>query len=260
MRTSPSQRYTILVDDGELGPRALRWLAGTTAIVAGLVNVCSVMAFFTFSSNVTGHVALFVHEVLHGRVHELSIVAGWIACFVGGAFVGNLFVTAVSARYEKLGRAAPAMLEIVVLAVVAWYGHHHFDAHHHEVKSLVALLLFAMGLHNGTVATVSRGLVKTTHLTGLSTNLGMAFSQLVQGRVPRGSTAHFTLTLELLIFGAYVGGGLIGGLLFQLGGFVAFLFGSLVLLGVLLNDAAVHWTSREPRPSSPAMSERPRSR
>lgn len=216
------------------GRRELRWLAATTASVAGLVNVVSVMAFFAFASNVTGHVAVFAQRLLEGELRQVAVVGAWVTCFVMGAFVGNLLVTGIGGRP---GRAAPAVLEIGLLVAVGTYGATHYASTLVEAEVMVGVLLFAMGNHNGTVATVSDGVVKTTHLTGLSTNLGMGLSQLVQGQLPAGSEGHFRLGLELTILASYVGGGLVGGALFTQVGFGALLVGALVLGVMLANDA-----------------------
>jgi hypothetical protein len=41
-----------------------------------------------------------------------------------------------------------------------------------ETEALVALMLFATGLQNGLTASISNFSVKTTHLTGTTTDLG----------------------------------------------------------------------------------------
>lgn len=234
----------IVLDDSRRNPSFTLWLGGTTAGVAGLVNVCSVIAFFAFASNVTGHVAIVAQELVSGHFHQVAVVVTWVATFMGGAFTGNFLITAVGSRAHRLGRAAPVLLEIGVLALVGWYGEVHYTETLTETEYLVGLLLFAMGLHNGTVATVSDGAVKTTHLTGLATSLGMELSLLAQGKIVKGSKQAFQMKLHLVILSWYLGGGIVGAALFLRAGFVTFFAGASVLAGILASDAFAYYLER----------------
>lgn len=213
------------------------WLGGTTAVVAGLVNVCSVVAFFAFASNVTGHVAVLTEELVKGHWHQLRVVAAWLACFLGGAFLAHLLATtAVGRRSPEVARATALGLEMAALSAVGYYGQVHYGETLSETELLVGLLLTAMGLQNGLVATVSRGVVKTTHLTGLMTDLGIELSMLVQRRAQHDRELRFKLNLHVLILLGYIGGGIAGGMLFVRFGFVAFHVGTLLLGGILAHD------------------------
>jgi uncharacterized membrane protein YoaK (UPF0700 family) len=218
------------------GQRHDTWLGGLTAAVAGLVNVCSVVAFFAFGSNITGHVAIFAEELVKGHWHQVSVVCSWFLLFVGGAFCANLSVTVIGAQRPRIGRAVPLVLEAIVLIAVGYYGEHHYGETLRETEYLVGTLLLAMGLQNGLVATVSRGVVKTTHLTGLATDLGMELSMMLQPRFRQDAPLRFKLSLHLTVLLSYVLGGVGGGLLFLDFGFRAlYVAGSLLLL-VLVHD------------------------
>ncbi len=210
------------------------WLGGTTAMVAGIVNVCSVIAFFAFSSNVTGHVAVFVEELVKGHWYQLGIVLIWLLCFLGGAATANFSVHSADKERERMGAILPLVLELALLLVVAFYGSHHYAETLSETEVLVALLLFAMGTQNGLVATVSKGLVKTTHLTGLMTDLGMELSMMSNPRLRRDPQLRFKLKLHLLILGGYLLGGILGGLVFLQVRFMSFYLACALLAGILL--------------------------
>jgi uncharacterized membrane protein YoaK (UPF0700 family) len=212
------------------------WLGGTTAAVAGFVNVCSVIAFFAFASNVTGHVAIFAEELVKGHWHQFTVVIVWLLAFILGAFVANLVVTAIGLRAPRLARAVPLVLEILLLIGIGYYGHNHYTETLTETEYLVGLLLFTMGLQNSMVATVSKGIVKTTHLTGLSTDLGMEISMFLQPRYRKDDRLRFKLKLHLLIFLMYVTGGVIGGAMFLNVGFRAFHLAAMVLGFIFIHD------------------------
>ena len=212
------------------------WLGGTTAAVAGFVNVCSVIAFFAFASNVTGHVAIFAEELVKGHWHQFSVVFVWLLAFIGGAFFANLSVTWLGLRAPRTARAIPLVVEILLLVGIGYYGFNHYTETLTETEYLVGLLLFTMGLQNSMVATVSKGIVKTTHLTGLSTDLGMEISMILQPRYRKDERLRFKLKLHLLIFAMYVTGGVLGGLLFLSVGFRAFHLAAMLLGFILVHD------------------------
>lgn len=212
-------------------------LGASTAGVAGVVNVCSVIAFFSFATNVTGHVAVFAEELINGHVHQVTVVASWLALFAIGAGISGLSVYRGGRSTEKrLWVTLPLLLEIGLLAFVGWYGSTLYKETLRETEFLVAVLLLAMGLQNGLVASVSKGLVKTTHLTGLLTDIGVELALMLHRGQRQDATLRFKLTLHSLILGFYVVGGVIGGLMFYSIRFAAFYVASGVLVVVLLHD------------------------
>jgi len=216
-------------------------LGGTTAIAAGMVNVASVMAFFGFSSNVTGHVAIFTQELSEGRWHQVTVVLGWLASFLTGAFLANTLVQGFGTSPRRIGRVLAPTLEILLLLAAGYYCQHHYAETLRETEALIALLLLAMGLQNGTVASVSGGVVKTTHLTGLFTDLGIELAMLVRGELHQNAALGFKLHLHLAILGGYVLGGVVGGLVYARFGYVALLLAAGVLASVLVHDLVLWW-------------------
>src|SRR5690606_2281303 len=134
----------------------------------------SVMAFFAFATNVTGHVAVFAEELVKGHLHQMSIVAVWLFAFLLGAGLSNFVAYQGKNRSTTLlWSTLPLGLEVILLAGVGYYGTTSYSETLRETEFLVSVLLFAMGIQNGLVATISGGVVKTTHLTGLLTDLGI---------------------------------------------------------------------------------------
>jgi uncharacterized membrane protein YoaK (UPF0700 family) len=201
-----------------------------------MVNVASVIAFFAFASNVTGHVAVLAEELVKGHGHQLGAVAAWLLAFLGGAFVATLAALPSRRRHSTPGRTLAVVLEILLLAFVAFYGAHFYAETLVETEILVGVLLFAMGLQNGFVATISEGVVKTTHLTGLLTDLGIELSLAARGWLATDARLAFKLRLHLLIFGAYVTGGVLGGALYIAVSFRVFYVCALLLAGIYLRD------------------------
>lgn len=211
-------------------------LAGTTATAAGMVNVASVIAFFAFTSNVTGHMAIFSEEIVKGHWHQVIIVFLWLFAFLFGAFLSNYILLTFDKFNDYLRHALPVILEVLVLAVIGFYGDLYYMETLRETEYLVLGLLFAMGLQNSLVATISGGAVKTTHVTGLFTDLGMEISMYLNPKFRTNKELIDKLRLHFVIAGFYFSGGLLGGFLFLQFGFKVFYAVCIVLLIVLLYD------------------------
>jgi uncharacterized membrane protein YoaK (UPF0700 family) len=226
---------------GQRGKEHDLGLGASTAAVAGMVNVCSVIAFFAFASNVTGHAAIFAEELVKGHWHQVIVVVLWLSLFLFGAFVANASITALGERRPVLGRAFPLVLLFALLVGVGYYGTYHYFETLRETENLVGILLFAMGLQNGMVATVSNGVVKTTHLTGLSTDLGIELSMFLQRRFRSDDGLRFKLKLHIVIFAFYILGGVLGGALFLSFGFKALYLAGFILSLILAHDLVMLW-------------------
>lgn len=211
-------------------------LAATTASASGITNVASVIAFFAFTSNVTGHVAIFAEELVKGHLHQVYIVMVWLILFLFGAFLANYLISSIVKKGRYLSHTAPILIEIMVLFVIAIYGHYYYEETLLETEYLVGGLLFCMGLQNGMVSTISGGIVKTTHVTGLFTDLGAEISQWVHPITPRSKVLKDRLTLRLTILGFYLAGGLVGGWFFLKYDFLAFFLVILILIFVAYYD------------------------
>lgn len=186
-------------------------LGSLTAFSAGMVNVTSVVIFFSFTSNVTGHYAILAQEISKGNWYQASIVILWIFLFFFGNFLSNLLVITFKDKREYLGHALPMLLEICCLLGTGIYLEFNYSETLKETEMLVATMLLAMGLQNGLTASISNSAVKTTHLTGLTTDLGILFSQFTkkENRADKKLVGKARLLLTIML--SYMTGGVCAG-------------------------------------------------
>jgi uncharacterized membrane protein YoaK (UPF0700 family) len=77
-------------------------------------------------------------------------------------------------------------------------------------------LLFAMGLQNSLVTTISNSTVRTTHLTGLFTDLGIELSQrFFYFQKEQRQKLNASIKLRLTIINFFFLGGIIGGVFYS---------------------------------------------
>lgn len=189
-------------------------LGSLTAFSAGMVNVISVIIFFAFTSNVTGHYAILAQEISYGNWYQALVVFGWIFLFFFGNFTSNLIV--INFRKEKayLAHSIPILLEIICLLAVGTYIQYYYKETLLETELMVSTMLFAMGIQNGLTATISNSAVKTTHLTGLTTDLGILASLFTKKENRENKQLRNKWTLLLSIMVSYLTGGITAGLIY----------------------------------------------
>lgn len=211
-------------------------LGALTAMVAGIVNVASFLLFFSFSSNVTGYYAIMITELVSGNIYQFAVVAIWIFAFFFGSFLSNFIVIFYNQKNRYLAHAIPIILEIASLLFVGIYGSYYYSNTLLETEFLILLMLFAMGLQNGLTASISNFAVKTTHLTGATTDLAIVFSMFTHPQYRKKAEIRARGKLLIAIFSSYLLGGLIGSLAYKYIGFSMFYIACFILLITLTYD------------------------
>jgi len=190
-------------------------LATTLSMVAGIVNICGLLAFDALTTNVTGHIAFFSEEIARENYATGFIFLLFTLCFLLGAFISNFLTELALKKKNKNPHFYPLLLEIVLISFVALTS---FEMNFTilDTQFYAYALLLAMGIQNALVTNVSKYVVRTTHLTGLFTDLGIDLSQLFFKNSERKKEVlqkNITLRTSIIIF--FFAGGLIGGVLFN---------------------------------------------
>ncbi|WP_326981594.1 YoaK family protein [Chryseobacterium sp. MYb264] len=212
-------------------------LGTLTAFTAGTINIASLLIFLSFTSNVTGHYAILAAEISKGNWGQVAVVGLWIFLFFFGGFVSNFIVINFNKRSKYFAHAMPLILEIICLLFVGIYGQFYYQKTLEETEYLVALMLFATGLQNGLTASISNFSVKTTHLTGTTTDLGILVSMFTQKKFRKNGELVARAKLLSSIMFAYVLGAVFSGLTYYYLEFRVFYVISLCLLVVIGYDA-----------------------
>ena len=211
-------------------------LASSTAFVSGATNVAGVIAFLAFTTNITGHVANLARHVAERNFHEVVLFFIWLMLFFTGAFVANFLIRSGWNRSSYHAHSRPMIVEIIVLLFVAIYGHQFYAESQTEREIIIGVLIFSMGLQNSMVSTISGGLIKSSHLTGLFTDLGGDVSEWLHPQSKNKKVVKHRIYIRLTVLAFYFLGGLAGGYFFNEYDFVIFYFIPLILLTILYYD------------------------
>ena len=152
-------------------------LAAFLSFTAGMVNICGVLSLGVLTTNVTGHFAYFAEGALKKDALDSVYFLFYILAFLFGSFISNLLTELFTNKQRVSPHSAAMFLEIFMLLIVGIWGDAFISAG--VSKPFIAcILLFAMGVQNSLVSKISNSTVRTTHLTGLFTDLGIELSQL----------------------------------------------------------------------------------
>lgn len=211
-------------------------IAIVLSFVAGVVNVVGFISIQELTTNVTGHFALFMNEIVHLNVWTGLVYILYIFFFLAGAFTSSLLIERGAMSKQINALILPTLIEAILLIAAAFY----MGASGNRYPAILACtLLFAMGLQNSYVTRISNAVVRTTHLTGLFTDLGIELSQLLYPRTKTDRKRIIaTVKLRVFIISFFFLGGIFGGIsysTFYLGA-KTLIFAALILLINLVYD------------------------
>lgn len=211
-------------------------IASLLSFVAGMVNVAGFLSVQRLTTNVTGHFAFFVDEVFKMNFGESLIYFLYFLFFFLGSFISSFLIEFIRRKNEQYIYIIPALIEILILVTVGLGGSYlilHFP------NFIAFSLLFAMGLQNALVTRISDALVRTTHLTGLFTDLGIELSQLIFYKEERQrKRLHSSIKLHLRIILFFFLGGVFAGVLYAYFQLYVLVIPAIMLLIGLFYDSA----------------------
>ncbi|MBC9209305.1 DUF1275 domain-containing protein [Roseomonas aerophila] len=223
----------MLVHHGESRSlQADRHLAWSLAGIAGGLNAAGFYAVGLYSSNMTGNVSALADHGALGDFGPGLLFLAIVLTFIGGAIVSTLLINAGRRRARAGIYAFSILAEAVLLAALAavdlWLGVG-------RGALLVFGLSFLMGLQNAVVTRLSNARVRTTHVTGMVTDIGIELGNLADNAWHRGRQHVSDFNREKLVLHgqtvlSFLGGGVLGVLGYRaMGGWLLFIGAGLLL-------------------------------
>ncbi|MBV8271839.1 MAG: DUF1275 domain-containing transporter [Cupriavidus sp.] len=237
-------------------PEANLQLARYLAFVAGATNAGGFLAVQQYTSHMSGILSAMADNLALGSLGLVLDGLGALLSFLSGAACSAVLIN--WGRREELQStyALPLMLEAGLLVGFGLLGG---NLEHHEwlfVPATVMVLCFIMGLQNAMVTKASNAEIRTTHVTGMVTDIGIELGKLFYWNLSKAD-ADKPLVLanrqKLRVLATLVGlfflGGLAGALGFKHVGFsatlpLATLFIALAVVPVL-DDVRLHVWHRD---------------
>ncbi len=207
-----------------------RILAGYLALVAGFVNSAGFILVGSFTSHVTGNVGRLADNFALGHRAAAVLAATMIGAFFLGAFLASMAIESKLLSRRPYVYGALLLGEAGLLGAFFVLARLMDTTNPRYLDSLALLLCAAMGLQNSLVTRLSGAVVRTTHLTGVVTDLGIEAARwfrfwrahvsrrmqirLTVGGSPPARPPHAPKAILLLtILGAFVLGSTAGAIL-----------------------------------------------
>jgi len=182
-------------------------LAGLLAFTAGAVDVTGYLSLRQYTTHMSGLVALMAEDVGQRGLRILLEPATVFASFLAGAAFCALLVNWARRRDRESLYAVPLLIEAALLATLAIPGSIG------RFFLTLCVMSFSMGLQNAMITKLSHSVIRTTHITGMVTDIGIELGKALYwnrttGRVPVQAERGRMLLLSMLVLLFFTGGAL----------------------------------------------------
>ena len=196
-----------------MGVQLPRWVwvgAGLLACVAGMVNVVGYLSFEQQAvTHLTGTTTLLGEAVAKRDLHAISRLAGVALAFMAGAALSGMIVQDSTLKLGRRYGVALVLESLLLFAAIPLF----------MQGRLAGPLLAAMasGQQNAMATTYSGAVIRTSHLSGMFTDLGIGLGHALRGM----PLQKRRLLLCGLIISGFFTGAVLGALLFVRFGYAA---------------------------------------
>lgn len=206
----------------------------TLSFLAGCINTGGFLASQRFVSHVTGYATLagisFEQMDWYGFIMTLIIPVA----FMVGVMISAYLTEKKFAHYRHGQKYAPVMQLVAFLLLGVAIAGHFFGffgefGHTTNLKNeylLSAILCMACGLQNGAITMSSGATVRTTHLTGITTDLGLGLvrAEITPTSAEQQAKHRRSNKLRLGTIASFTTGALAGAYIFSHFKFAGFIF------------------------------------
>ena len=197
------------------------------AFNAGAINAGGFLVVHLYTSHMTGFLSLLADNLVVGNLALVLSAVGILWAFLSGA--GSTAILVSWARSHRLqgGFALPLLLEALLMLAFGLMGAITLNWNTvFSVPLTVLLLAYIMGLQNAVVTKLSLAEIRTTHMTGIVTDLGIEMGKMLYWN--RSTTPpeahvranHARMRLFASLIAMFTLGGVVGAAGFKYFGFV----------------------------------------
>jgi uncharacterized membrane protein YoaK (UPF0700 family) len=182
------------------------------ACIAGMVNVVGLLGFgHQAVTHLTGNTSLLAAALANGDLAATLHFIAIIGAFLAGTVVSGFLIQDTTLQLGRRYGVALLLESLLLFASVPL-----LDAH--SAYGMYAAAC-ACGLQNAMISAYSGAVVRTTHLSGMFTDLGIALGHALRG-LPADAKR---LRLCALVISGFLCGGVAGALAFRAIGYSALL-------------------------------------
>lgn len=216
------------------------------ALVAGVLNSVGFVAVSLYTSHMTGLVASTADNVSGRSWAVAGLDATAVASFLVGAATCAIVFNWGRRRHREARYANVLGLQAILVLTIAVTADHL--RWHHRAWVIVPVLCFTMGLQNAIITKISSAQIRTTHVTGMVTDIGIELGKLLyRSRTPGllpvlPDLPKLRMLTELV--GLFFVGGVLGSASYVAFGFATLLAPALLLILVAVPPVLIDRSSR----------------
>ena len=149
------------------------WIA-LLSLLAGMVNVISLLLFFIPTTHFTGNITQFVLAFNEGNWATMVELLGLILCFLaGGVLSGMLFSKKKFEPTKRYGLLLILFGSMMLLLFIFGL----------RDEKWLYFFSFVVGTQNGMFIFYHGIIVRTSHFTGYLTDIGVVLGRLIRGQI-----------------------------------------------------------------------------
>ena len=188
------------------------------ALNAGFINAIGLLSLFNLAvSHVTGSTSNLGTAIARGDLVQVGTLALVITSYFTGNVMAGFLVDDEELKPGHRRRYGLVLLAQTIFVVAAiWF---------FEQERLLAnyALAVACGLQNGMATRYSGATVRTSHMTGIVTDLGILLGQRLKGK----RVALWRVQLLSALLALFLAGGILAGIVFQSWGYRSLWFSAI---------------------------------
>lgn len=199
------------------------------AFIAGATNAGGFLAVGQYTSHMTGMVSSMADALILGDTALVWSCMTALVSFLAGAAVSAILINWARRQRSRHEYSLPLLLEASLLLAFGLLGGSYQDQGFSAVVYwTVALLSFVMGLQNAMITKISNSEIRTTHVTGMITDIGIEIGKMLYWNSTQPATAKTRvqadkgrLHLHLALVGSFSIGAMLGAMGFKHLGYIA---------------------------------------
>ena len=224
-------------------------LGAILSFVAGAINAGGYLSIKTYVSHMSGLVSSIADNLILGELGLAFVVCVYVLTFFMGASTTSLMVLWGRLKGYQSEFANVLAFESLLLLIFGILAAHILPWFQLNLHGTILVLCFIMGLQNALMTKISHAEIRTTHVTGLITDIGIETGRYLYERILRQKARFHPKKLYTLVivFACFLGGGIIGAFVFKQFGFISVLaFSGLlaaIAFGPIHKDLTKHPTT-----------------
>lgn len=143
------------------------------ALLGGGMNAFAILQFSLTVSHITGSVTRISTDLAYLNIPHLKIMIGLVVSFFSGAIVSGIMIGS-GRDFELRKRYGDTFIFIGILLKI-------IDIYLYDKIVFVFILAFSLGLQNGLFIRYKGMVIRTTHMTGTVTDLGVVIGHYLRG-------------------------------------------------------------------------------